>query len=110
MAALVDARLFARIRQMRERFDALSGRIAEAYADVPAAQIDDRSGRAIENTGKERCHGDHQEHGEGNAHQERRELRLVVDQQLVGEFEDSRHGRLPSDALRLERSLYEPDL
>ena len=36
VAALVDAGLFARIRQMRERFDALSGRIAEAYADVPA--------------------------------------------------------------------------
>ena len=44
VAALVDAELFARIRRMRERFDALSGRIAEAYADVPAekgmAEID----------------------------------------------------------------------
>ncbi len=44
MAALVDAELFARIRRMRERFDALSGRIAEAYASVPAnegmAEID----------------------------------------------------------------------
>jgi prevent-host-death family protein len=38
VAALVDAGLFARIRQMRDRFDALSGRIAEAYADVPAAE------------------------------------------------------------------------
>ena len=35
VAALVDAELFARIRRMRERFDALSSRIAEAYADVP---------------------------------------------------------------------------
>ncbi len=35
VAALVDAELFARIRRMRDRFDALSGRIAEAYADVP---------------------------------------------------------------------------
>lgn len=35
VAALVDAELFARIRRMRERFDALSGRIAEAYAWVP---------------------------------------------------------------------------
>jgi prevent-host-death family protein len=38
VAALVDAGLFARIRRMRERFDALSYRIAEAYADVPAEQ------------------------------------------------------------------------
>lgn len=36
VAALVDAELFARIRRMRERFDELSGRIAAAYADVPA--------------------------------------------------------------------------
>lgn len=44
VAALVDAELFLRIRRMRERFDALSGRIAEAYANVPAddglAEID----------------------------------------------------------------------
>jgi prevent-host-death family protein len=44
VAALVDAELFARIRRMRERFDALSVRIAEAYADIPAdegtAEID----------------------------------------------------------------------
>jgi prevent-host-death family protein len=44
VAALVDAELFARIRRMRERFDALSARVAEAYADVPAdegmAEID----------------------------------------------------------------------
>ena len=38
VAALVDAELFARIRRMRERFDALTGRIAEAYADVPPAK------------------------------------------------------------------------
>jgi prevent-host-death family protein len=38
VAALVDAELFARIRRMRERFDALSRRIAEAYADVPAEE------------------------------------------------------------------------
>jgi prevent-host-death family protein len=35
VAALVDAELFARIRRMRERFDALSGRIAAGYAEVP---------------------------------------------------------------------------
>jgi prevent-host-death family protein len=44
VAALVDAELFARIRRMRDRFDALSSRIAEAYADVPVdkgmAEID----------------------------------------------------------------------
>ncbi|MEJ8836098.1 type II toxin-antitoxin system Phd/YefM family antitoxin [Ramlibacter sp. AN1133] len=34
VAALVDAELFARIRRMRERFDALSARIADAYAGV----------------------------------------------------------------------------
>ena len=38
VAALVDAKLFARIRRMRERFDALSARIAEGYADVPAEE------------------------------------------------------------------------
>jgi len=38
VAALVDAELFARIRRMRERFDELSNRIAEAYADVPQEQ------------------------------------------------------------------------
>jgi prevent-host-death family protein len=35
VAALVDAELFARIRRMRERFEALSNRIAEAYGEVP---------------------------------------------------------------------------
>jgi prevent-host-death family protein len=35
VAALVDAELFARIRRMRDRFDALSERIAEAYAGAP---------------------------------------------------------------------------
>ncbi len=38
VAALVDAELFARIRRMQERFDALSGRISEAYAGVPAEE------------------------------------------------------------------------
>jgi prevent-host-death family protein len=44
VAALVDAALFARIRAMRDRFDQLSSRVAEAYKDVPAekgmAEID----------------------------------------------------------------------
>ncbi len=38
VAALVVADLFARIRTMRERFDQLSSRVAEAYADVPTDQ------------------------------------------------------------------------
>ena len=35
VAALVNAELFARIRRMRDRFDELSRRIAEDFADVP---------------------------------------------------------------------------
>ena len=38
VAALVDAELFARIRRMRERFDALTERITEGYADVPVEE------------------------------------------------------------------------
>jgi prevent-host-death family protein len=44
VAALVGADLFARIRALRDRFDELSSRVAEAYADVPyeegVAEID----------------------------------------------------------------------
>ena len=35
VAALVDAELFARIRRMRDSFDELTDRIAQAYATVP---------------------------------------------------------------------------
>jgi len=35
VAALVSPEMFARIRRMQERFDELSAKIAEAYADVP---------------------------------------------------------------------------
>ena len=35
VAALIDAKLFERIRQMQERFDALSARLQEAFAAVP---------------------------------------------------------------------------
>ena len=38
VAALVDADLFARIRRMRDRFDALAQRIAEAYTEVPVEE------------------------------------------------------------------------
>jgi prevent-host-death family protein len=44
VAALVDAELFTRIRRMKACFDALSERIAGAYAEVPVdtglAEID----------------------------------------------------------------------
>lgn len=35
VAALIDADLFRRIRQKRDRFDELCREIAEAYKDVP---------------------------------------------------------------------------
>ena len=35
VAALVDARLFERIRRMQARFDALADRLATGYATVP---------------------------------------------------------------------------
>ena len=35
VAALVDARLFERIRRMQARFDALAERLSLAYAEVP---------------------------------------------------------------------------
>jgi len=38
VAALVDADLFARIRRMRDRFDALAQRIEETYAEVPVEE------------------------------------------------------------------------
>jgi prevent-host-death family protein len=38
VAALVGADLFTRIRVLRDRFDQLSSRVAEAYASVPADQ------------------------------------------------------------------------
>lgn len=54
VAALVDAELFARIRRMRERFDELSDRMAQAYAEVPPeeglAEID----AAVANERKQR--------------------------------------------------------
>jgi len=44
IAALVDAELFARIRRMQGRFDEVSRRIANAFANTPAdvgiAEID----------------------------------------------------------------------
>lgn len=37
VAALIDARLFERIRRMQARFDALAGRIEQGYSKVPEA-------------------------------------------------------------------------
>lgn len=37
VAALVDARLFARIRRMQAHFDALSARIEAGFSDTPEA-------------------------------------------------------------------------
>jgi prevent-host-death family protein len=54
VAALVDAQLFARIRRMQARFDALSQRIeagfagtpeAEGLAEIDAVVADTRAGR-----------------------------------------------------------------
>ena len=38
VAALVDARLFERIRRMQARFDALCDRLAQDFANVPEAE------------------------------------------------------------------------
>jgi prevent-host-death family protein len=38
VAALIDAKLFERIRRMQTRFDALSARLAESFAQVPEAE------------------------------------------------------------------------
>ena len=38
VAALIDAKLFERIRRMQARFDALSARLAESFAQVPEAE------------------------------------------------------------------------
>jgi prevent-host-death family protein len=37
VAALIDARLFERIRRMQDRFDALCERLAKDFAEVPPA-------------------------------------------------------------------------
>jgi prevent-host-death family protein len=38
VAALIDARLFERIRRMQERFDALCDRLEQTYVGVPEAE------------------------------------------------------------------------
>ncbi len=46
VAALIDARLFDRIRRMQERFDLLAARLAGAYAAVPLEEGMAEIGRA----------------------------------------------------------------
>lgn len=54
VAALIDARLFERIRRMQERFDALCDRLEQAYAGVPEdvalAEIEQASALARRDT------------------------------------------------------------
>lgn len=38
VAALIDAQLFGRIRRMQDRFDALSGKMAQGFAEIPEAE------------------------------------------------------------------------
>jgi len=38
VAALVDADLFARIRRMQKRFEALTRKLSDDYAEVPEAE------------------------------------------------------------------------
>jgi len=47
VAALVDARLFERIRRMEQRFEALSSRLEEGFASVPQEQGLEEIERAI---------------------------------------------------------------
>ena len=55
VAALIDARLFERIRRMQDRFDALCDRLAKAYEEVPEdvalAEIGQATARARRETG-----------------------------------------------------------
>ena len=39
VAALIDARLFERIRRMQERFDALCDRLEQTYVGMPEAEV-----------------------------------------------------------------------
>lgn len=54
VAALIDARLFERIRRMQERFDALCDRLERSYAGVPEdlamAEIENASALARRET------------------------------------------------------------
>lgn len=47
VAALVDARLFERMRRMQERFDALCRRIEGGFADIPEAEGTTEIDRAV---------------------------------------------------------------
>lgn len=47
VAALVDARLFERMRRMQERFDALCRRIEGGFSDIPEAEGTTEIDRAV---------------------------------------------------------------
>lgn len=47
VAALVDARLFERMKRMQDRFDALCTRIERGFADVPEAEGTAEIDRAV---------------------------------------------------------------
>ena len=55
VAALIDARLFERIRRMQDRFDALCDRLEKTYEGVPEAvalaEIEQATARARRETG-----------------------------------------------------------
>ena len=55
VAALIDARLFERIRRMQDRFDALCDRLEKTYEGVPddvaLAEIEQATARARRETG-----------------------------------------------------------
>lgn len=53
VAALVDARLFARIRRMQKRFDDLSARLAAGFAAVPEEQGSAEIEAAVQATRRE---------------------------------------------------------
>ena len=53
VAALVDARLFERIRRMQDRFDALCRRIEAGFADVPEANGIAEIGAAVKRERKQ---------------------------------------------------------
>lgn len=53
VAALIDAKLFQRIRQMQERFDALCDRLASSYDGIPASVAEAEVERATSQARRE---------------------------------------------------------
>ena len=76
------------VRQRNGVGDGLNGRV---HHPDGGADVDDRGRGAVQDAGEERSHLDHQEDGERDPDEERREFRAVVHQELVGDSEDSGH-------------------